>query len=468
MEAYMSYVQWAPQDRLQRIFTMLDGTLCGAMIKDVQRTTKAPPEMVLAVMLANLSAMVQSKAKVNLPDIGVVLTALYILIEALSNERKSAVAKKLNRASRDFERRMNRQRKELAAQKAQEEEAAGKSKRKKSDKSNNHPYFQLIVKDATSQGLLTAIEQGNWSLCQDIDEGAKFFRSVDIPMYCSAWSGDPHVVNRASKPSFVLEDSSIAACIMIQPGRLDDVLKRKGDALRDSGFLGRTLFTSVITTQGTRINNPYEVEAPESEISERFYERCMQLLESAQHDNLDGPPEREIMELDAEARVLLRQFYNEMEELLAPGRMPEGVREQVGKAGENAGRIAAILCYFETLQCSINANWVHIARQLMYYFIDQARARFAVPSPQEQRWLDAEVLMTWITQHIHVNYQGVSLSELQRGGPSHLRRRDALYPALDLLLYQGRLVRQQRGNKTYFSLPMAQVMQPVPSVSFSF
>jgi hypothetical protein len=191
----------------------------------------------------------------------------------------------------------------------------------------------------------------------------------------------------------------------------------------------------------------------------------MQLLESAQHDNPDGPPEREIMQVDAETRVLLREFYNEMEALAVPGMMPEGVRELVGKAGEITGRIAAILCYFETLQCTIDARWVYIARQVMSYFIDQALARFAPPHPMMQRWQDAEVLMTWITQYVQVNSQGVSLSDLQRGGPSHLRRRDALYPALDMLLNQGRLVRQQRGNKTYFSLPLAQLM-PLPPLGF--
>lgn len=459
----MPYYYCAPQDRLSRIANMMQGTLCSDMIDATARKTMAPVEMVLADLLATISAVVQTKVKVNIPLIGVVPTSLFVLIEALTNERKSAVSRHLKKALHDFERKISQERKQRAAQEAQEEdEPEPEGKRKKRSKPKDYPECQLTLGNSTPEGTLKAGANGNWSLLQVVDEGSSFFKRLDTALYCSAWSGDRHVVNRASASSFVLEDYCLAVSVMIQPGRLQSILKHQGAELLDSGFLGRTLFTQVNSTQGSRFVNAYETEPLKDEDSQRFYERTTELLESAQFDNPNSPPLREVMAFEVSASVLLRQFYNDMEHNLGPYQALHGVREFAGKATENAGRLAANLCHFETKQLLITHRWVEIAIELMYYFLDQARLRFWQPNELEKLQKSADEIMAWITYQTRLTQQGVSLSELQRNGPYHLRRRDVLSPALDMLVQHGRLVRHLRGQKTCFDLPRAQMAQAQP------
>lgn len=455
----MSYYACAPQDRLRRIRYMLQGTLCGDMMEEVIQKTMAPPEMVLTLLLTTISAVVQTKAKVKIPRIGVVPTSIYAAIEALTNERKSRVNRDLNKALRDWEHKINQEREQLAA--ASEEAEKASVKRKKSDKPKKPDRFQIIIKDSTGAGLMKAILAGNKNLYQDADEGKKTLMLLVAAMYCMAWSGDSHVVNRASE-SFVLENSCLSLCVMIQPGQFSKVLERKGEELLDSGFLGRTLFTCVNSTQGQRLTNPYEQEPEESEVYNRFYQRCTDVLESAQHDNLEGPPQRKTMEFEPGAGVRLLEFYNDMEINLGPGQQLEGVCEFVGKATENAGRLAANLSWIETQQCLIAPRWVEIAIELMYYFIDQAKARFGRPSDMQKLWMSSEKLLNWIRTQVELTHQGVTVSTMQRLGPSQLRLRDQLLPSLRLLTQNGLLQAMPRGSAveyfpTYPVMNQAQV-----------
>lgn len=456
----MPYFQCAPHDRLQRILYMLQGTVCGDMINATAAKTMAPVEMVLADLLATISAVVQTKAKVNIPLIGVVPTSLFVLIEALTNERKSAVSRYLKKALHDFERQICQERKQRAAEKAQEEEESETGgKGKKRTKPKDYPEFQLTIKNATGEATQKTYANGNWSLLQDVDEGAMIFKRLDMALYCTVWSGDRLVVNRASASSFVLEDCCLAVSAMIQPACLDGILKRKGVELLNSGFLGRTLYVRVNSTQGHRFVDPYQHEPEEYEGSTRFYERCTELLETAQHENPNGPPLRDVLVFEEGAKVMLRDFYNDMERNLGVNQVLHGVREFVGKATENAGRLAANLCHFETRQLLITHRWVAIAIELMYFFLDQARERFYRPSEFEMDQMAANELLAWIGHHTRLTQQPVSLSDLQRGGPSRLRRREVLTPVLERLLQSGHLVRYQRGNKTLFAFPMVQVPQ---------
>lgn len=456
----MPYHQCAPQDRLRRILYMLQGTVCGDMIDTTTAKTMAPVEMVLADLLATISAVVQTKAKVNIPLIGVVPTSLFVLIEAPTNERKSAVSRRLKKALVDFERRICQERKQRAAEKAQEEdESETGGKGKKRTKPKDYPEFQIFIKDATGEATCITYSHGNWSLLQSVDEGSLAFKRLDASLYCTLWSGDRLVVNRASAPSFVLDDCCLSVSAMIQPARLDGILKSQGEYLLDSGFLGRTLYVRVNSTQGHRIVNPYQNEPEEDESTTRFYERCTELLEAAQHENPNGPPPRDILVFEQQAQVMLLDFYNDLERNLGVNQVLHGVREFAGKATENAGRLAANLCHFETRQLLITHRWVAIAIELMYFFLDQARARFYRPSEHEMFQMAANELLAWIGHHTRLTQQPVSLSDLQRGGPSRLRRREVLTPVLEWLLQSGRLVRYQRGNKTLFDFPMVQVPQ---------
>ena len=205
----MNYHACAPQDRLRRIRYMLQGTLCGDMMEEVIQKTMAPPEMVLTLLLTTISGVVQTKAKVKIPRIGVVPTSIYAAIEALTNERKSRVNRDLNKALLDWEHKINQEREQLAAASDEAEKASGK--RKKSDKPKKPDRFQIIIKDSTGAGLMKAILAGNKNLYQDADEGKKTLMLLEAAMYCMAWSGDSHVVNRASG-SFVLENSCLSLC----------------------------------------------------------------------------------------------------------------------------------------------------------------------------------------------------------------------------------------------------------------
>lgn len=452
----MHYPRPVPTERLKRISELFNNTLIGGAIDDVLRMMQPPPEMVLPVALSTVSAIVQTKVKVDIPRIGIVPTSLFVLIEALTNERKSAVNRILTRAMVDFERDVNQQRQKKYAELNDDEST---KKGKQNSKKEGPPLFQLFLKDSTGEGTLKAITAGNWSLYQDVDEGAKFFRWLDTPMYCTSWSGDRHVVNRASTPSFVLDGSCMTVCVLIQPGRMEKVLGRHGEQLLDSGFLGRTLYSRVNSTQGYRTIDPYAKDTLDSDPIKRFHERSTELLNEASHENPEAPPEREVMDFDPVARVRLLHFYNEMEQLMAPGQVLHDVREFVGKATENAGRLAANLCHFETKQMTITERWVDLAIEVMYYFMDQAKARFGSPSDQERIGLIAEDLLVWISNQVRVTNQEVTISILQRMGPAHLRQRDQLHPAIEFLLHQGRLVRHQRGRLTTFGLgwsPMGQ------------
>jgi hypothetical protein len=262
-----------------------------------------------------------------------------------------------------------------------------------------------------------------------------------IPMLNKCWDGDALQVTRISRESFWLKNSRMTTSMMIQPDLLTNIVSKRHDELRGSGYFSRALFCFPKSNIGNRsIVVTKKYTAKTDLLYSRLGSLSIQLLSSLSDLNY----KRKILKLDQEAEQMWINFANYVESNTNPGGLYDSVTDLASKLAENALRVAGVLHAVEFGEGDISANTLNTAilvcLQCANDFVD-----CFVPLPQDvvdgqklQKYLYNNFGKYLINRHFEeMRFDERFLRQNQVLQCCPLPNAERLKQALDNLLHQG-------------------------------
>ena len=222
--------------------------------------------------------------------------------------------------------------------------------------------------------------------------------------------------------------------------------------------MSRILFAAPETLAGTRLwkESARELDA----VLRRYTARILSIFElpisAANAAGNELTPRA--LELSDEARVVWIEFHDLIETNMAPSRPFAKLRDVASKSAEQAARIAGVLTIVDDRHATeIDGDAMFRARELMSWYLDEA-VRMASEIQSAPTKQDAEVLRQWI---VAKGLQHVTAAFVQKHGPSKLRSKDNLDPAINALEAEGWLIPDDASRRAW-RLATAEPQEPQP------
>lgn len=411
--------------------------ILGNFVRHLCFSVQVPPELASPLVIAAASAVVQGLVDVESPFGSVIPTSLFCLAIPRSGDRVSVLMRKINMPIIEFE--------EATLKRAAGIEGAV-------------PFasHQMILGQATEQGIIDVQVAGGDSLIASTDEGDAFFKRMDIPSWCKRWDGDVVRHNTRTAGAIRLKGKRTAMGVTVQYGIFEDIIKRDGKRLLASGFLPRTLFSMPPTLQGYRQSPEFTSCASAQE--DEFTHRLRALLADYALKHGAGNFERASMHFSPEAKARFWQFEREIEHRLAPQGEFHDIPAFAAKAVENVIRLAAVFEHVETGEMQVSERSVTFAIIIVWWHLCEAKRAFGLEPPELRAEHHANLLYNWLCQ---ATTNWITQSDLLRYGPEALRKRGNLELVLNLLEHRGVIVVAYRGRSKFiavrhprFTLPM--------------
>jgi hypothetical protein len=215
------------------------------------------------------------------------------------------------------------------------------------------PEPTLTVSSPTFEGLIQAYRTGISYKGLFSDEGGAFFggyamrqetMKATIAGLSSLWDGSPiRKTNAAEGQAFALWGRRLSAHLMLQPVIATEIM---GDPLlTGQGFLPRFLITWPKSMKGERL---YRGSDPTQDVRlTGYWELMRELLTRPVKAGEEGALELRTLKLDAEARRVWIDAYNEIETELGAHRELSEIAASGAKSAELAARVAAVLAFVE-------------------------------------------------------------------------------------------------------------------------
>lgn len=451
-------------------------------VQQVAQNTQAPEDMVQLCALAAASIATQRLINVRLPRIGVVPTSLMLMVVAKSGERKSTVESKFFNAIREFEADKRAvydkdyndwkekheiwqiERKALQKlfektvnknQQSEEIDAIKTNLRQIISEEPREPSpAKILYDDSTVQALYRGLQNSLPFAGLVSSEGGSVLKSGafnDMAKLNSLWSGESITVDRVSSENINLNNVRLTTLIMVQPEILDEFINKKGTQARGSGLMARFLFSSGKSTQGTRIMEG-ATHSQKWDYLENFNYLIKEFLKLSYESMLKEKFEPKIIELSPKAEELWRDYYNDTEKQILSGQKYDDFGDHASKLAENAGRIAAILNFFnwngDKIQLEIMEHAIYICKNLSNNFLV-----FFDMQPQEIQ--DAKILLEWLNEsirHQYYNHRSIMKNDILKYGPSSLRKSERLDKALNVLSHEGSIYLFKEKRTTYVGI----------------
>ena len=443
---------------------------------ELQRYMQAPMPLTCSSILGAMASVVQRHVDVRWFYNRVSPTCLFILVQAESGERKSAVDKLVMQAISDFN---IEQANAFAQTKVQYKLDHSAWKRKMSakliifkkmtkeemptDELDNEitnieaaepqkpKLLKLLTKDSTIEAIEKRLQDNGGCLSVVTAEGGLALdgRIMSNPyMLNDAWSGESIDVDRKSVESIYVENPRLTMSIMLQPTVMQEIYKKHGIQLRGNGLFARFLHCLCPSTQGTRfIANPTctWVYLP------KFQARMKEILDIPVVNPDGTPKQRSILNLSQEAEQALVDFYNRIEFDLGQGQYLSDVKDGASKITENAVRIAAVFHFFEGLEGDISLLTMTNALRIAEYHMHEFKFIFGANNQIPVEVQDAMAIEEFLIKMCLANPGKISFlkNSLLQKGPNHLRhdkaRREA---ALNNLIMNNKImIGQHKGTK---------------------
>ena len=435
---------------------------------ELQRHMQAPMPLICSSVLGAMSSVVQRHVDVRWFYGMVSPTGLYILVQAESGDRKSAVDKLTMQAIAEFnlkqakayeqskaqfkldhsawKRRLSAMLitfKKMTKEEMPTDDIEAEIQTIEASEPQKPKLLKLLTKDSTVEAMEKRLQDNNGCLSVVTAEGglAMDGRIIANPYVLnSAWSGESIDVDRKTVDSFYVEDPRLTMSIMIQPNVMQKLYQRHGVQLRGNGLFARFLHCFCPSTQGTRfIANPKCTW----EHLPKFQARLKEILDMPVV-NADGTPkERMILNLSPEAEQALVNFYNLIEFDLGQGQYLSDVKDGASKITENAVRIAGIFHFFEGHEGDISFLTMSNALQIAAYYMLEFKYIFGANNQIPVEVQDAMAIEQFLINMCLTNPGKISFPKnlLLQKGPNHLRhdkvKREA---ALNVLILNNKVL----------------------------
>jgi hypothetical protein len=412
-------------------------TIISGAIKEIAINTQASGRMIVASAIAAFAAVTQGLYDVRSPLGSVHPLSLNVLIVAPSGSRKTTVDRHFAKVFTIFTEVINEhiqtRNEEVEAllekweidnkilKKAykvakendsviEEEEALVQHQKLKPKKLD---FLTMVHDDFTISALLQSLYSNMPVALISTSEGAKVLDDSSMkstPILNKLWDADTVQVSRISRESFRLNDAKMSSNLMIQPDVFSNILNKRGDELRGSGYLSRTIFCFPQSNIGQRpILTTKQYTKKTELLHSRLGSLCIQLLLF-----LSNPKsKRKQLQLDQEAEQLWINFANDTESKAKPGCLYHLVPDHSSKLAENVLRTAGVIHAVEYGEGDISAKTLNTAIQICIQSSKDFVECF-VPLPQDV--VDGQKLQKYLHNNFGVylvgrNFEGVYFDE---------------------------------------------------------
>lgn len=316
-------------------------------------------------------------------------TQLYLLLAALPSERKSAVLSfllraflerarlinefnKVAKAENELKRTMLSKRFEKALAKGDGESA--RIIQSEMDQLPEIKMFDTPFTDVTTEALTKAMAKNGGRGSIASAEGCLFNTlsgtyspDPNIDIILQGWSGERVRVERIGRDPVLIDRSTLAILVAVQPQVMERFLCN--EVLLERGLCARFLYCVPKSNIGHR--NVREAKP----VSANTYNNYAKIIQTLAQQSYDDVPRE--LKMDGMATELYYQWAEEVESKIGSGGEWHGIANGwEGKLVGNTIRIAGILKMADSPDCSLPINVLHFsgAIELARYFVDHAMA----------------------------------------------------------------------------------------------
>jgi hypothetical protein len=429
-------------------------------IIEAEEQIQVPREMALMCALGAISIAGQGLVDAEMPTGHRVQTSLMLLTLADSGERKTTVQKYFFKSINAMNRRnmeLSKHRRELYSNDLmvwQVEEKAAKSCLTRAIKGQDERAIhdarqalkqvqvrkpaspvlpRLLYDDATPQALVQHLHEYSSYGGLVTSEANSIFSGralQELDKMNTLWDGGDVIVDRLTRPSFILTNARLTLALMTQPSVIERFLSKRGEEARGMGFLARFLVVKPRKMSGERTTSQI---GPLPAI-DAFNERIEVLLrqESERQTSPENmAPEKKVLTFSSEAGVLWKNYAQGIENAMADGQPYYYYADHAAKLMDNITRMAALLHCFEGFEGPIS-------RETLSFCYDVARKcsthfqRYLAGEPQVVT--DASALARFCLEQ--ADSQGQALYSSVSGIPKHLAAgREYTFTLTDLKQY---------------------------------
>lgn len=439
-------------------------------VEQVADEVQAPLALIACSALAVISVAAQGQVDVQRAPHLRSPTSLFLLVIADSGERKSASDKRMTEALLQYERAalaratpaLKRHRAETMAWDARCEGVLQQIRRAAKDNGATQHLEarllemeqtrpqpprvpRLVYSDVTPEGLTYGLAK-HWPSAGILSNEAGIVfgshgmsgESVmrNLAQVNTLWDGGKIRVDRRTSDSYVVDGARLTMGLMVQEQTLRRFFDQNLTLARGSGFLARFLVACPDSKMGTRL---YREPNPDAIGMRGFNERLSEILAMPLPVDENGLLSPRIVNLSPAARRLWIAYYNLTESQIGVTGDLHEIRDVVGKAAENAARIAGLLHFFGGAQGDIDEDTMERACRISAWHLNESRRLFtSIELPREVS--DALRLTQWLQRHCSARRSNAERrSEIQRRVHGDLRNRNRFKAAIDLLIRRGHI-----------------------------
>lgn len=316
---------------------------------------------------------------------------------------------------------------------------------------------KTLYTDVTPEALAFGMHDCSSSVGLISAEAGGVFGSTltnNFPLLNSLWDGGPVRVDRRSSESFTLTDVQATISLLTQPKPFQDLIAKKGDNARGSGFFARALIASPESTQGTRFRDTPTLSWEHLPV---FHARLDELIKLQDAKEVAGvPPGSIVLKFSPETQVDMIKAYNHVEQHIKPGGFYADAKDYASKIIENTVRLAAIFHYFSGQPGDISLDTFRAAEKIVTWYAEEFVRLFAPSDPVSEVEQEAQVLEQWFVKlYRQRGWNRIQKSFIRKYGPNSLRNKERLDWALVQLAATNRVVLFMMGKTNYVDMNMA-------------
>ena len=259
------------------------------------------------------------------------------------------------------------------------------------------------------------------------------------------WDGGSLTIDRRTSESFTLQGARLTMSLMIQKESIREFFAKSGDLARGTGFLARFLFSSPVSTQGSRLY--IDPPATWPHLTE-FERRLTEILNHTVRMKDDGTLTPVMLSLSPEAKKAWVKFHDVIEIEIGNGGELHDVHDVASKIADNAVRLAAL---FQIFDSGLSSDFIELetfesASRVAAWHLNESQRFFGeLALPPELA--HAAKLDDWLIAYCRRNKTYVvPMKQVQQCGPSGLRKIVAIEIALHSLAELGRARLAQNGR----------------------
>ena len=444
-------------------------------INEVQMNTKAPIPLIAMSALGTISLVCQQQIDVIRYNNIVGPVSLFLLTLAESGERKSTVDKFFMKPVYQIEAELNKKNKSDLDVYAQEKEIFNLKKKSltkniqvtfNSGKDTSNLEYQLrelnrsepkepvkyqfCFNDATPAALKNYLGKAWNAIGIMSDEAGIVFDGHalnELGFINKMWDGSPFSISRKSTPEQHIENARMTLSLMVQPTIFNEFLLKKGNKVKDIGFLARCLVCHPTSTQG---NRQIENTTVFSEHLTTFHKRVREILEKNIENYNQGINTKRSLKFSPEAEKRWIQHYNSIEHNLNEPDVLYHHKEFGSKISENMARIAALIHFFSNHDDLISLDSLESAFKIVDWFYREQIRLFPYNDNISESAHDANILFKWIENYFNKNkVTSLSRNFIRQYGPNKLRNSNKLNIALDILQNNLKIMLIKENKTTY-------------------